>query len=505
MELLPSAAYYSAYSAISPSYTTVQSVTAETLAGLSPPATPQGMTLVDAAEQMHQSDDIWAPLDPSVGLLRMIGYDAYDASPNCGSPCSPPIYVTGPSGDTIVNAFNPDGSLASSPVKKDGDGTVPLFSANLYNPANGFDDRGTGRDMYWCGLSHMGLAQDTAVWQSAEAFLEGRVSYATDVVGAACPDGGLGTIANLNLVGAQPAQPANAVGLSGPASDMGCSPATTRTTPIRTSITVDNNSTTDSIDLYWHDPSCQEVLYATIPPQMHLTQTAYVGDVWHIRLHSGGALIGTATATAHPQTIVAPLPIDIDTQGIRAAEGSVSRVVAYGCGGPGGATAGSAWPVGSDLLLTTAQVVAGSQRVEVDTPGGGVYPAQVVLFDPNLHVAILNVPGLGVPALPMASGNPPAGTQGAVIGYPGGGPEAETGAMVRGTDGAQVENVAADIPLGDAGGPLVNLRGQVVGVVYATSMANPGTGYALGVSEVTADVQAAQSQPSPVTDGSCTG
>jgi len=306
MELLPSAAYYTAYSSISPSYATVASVVAQGLANLTSPAQPQSMSLVDAAEQMHASDDSWAPLDPTVGLLRMVGYDANDASPNCpgGSACDPQIILAPSGGDTIISAFNPDGTMASPPVPGDGDGTVPLLSANLYNPANGFDDRGDGRDMYWCGLSHMGLAQDTAVWQSAEAYLEGQVSYATDVLGASCPGGGLGTIANLNLVGAAASEPAGAQA-PGPTSDTSCSTAASSVAPVETPMTIINSSATDSIQLYWYDPSCHQQLYATIPPQMQLTQGAYVGDVWHLVSQASGSLLGTVATTAEHHTIVA--------------------------------------------------------------------------------------------------------------------------------------------------------------------------------------------------------
>lgn len=305
MELLPPADYYTAYSAISPSYATVEGEVTQGLAGLTSPATPQNMNLVNAAEQMHASDDAWAPLDPTVGLLRMIGYDANNASPNCDGTylCEPPQIqiITAPAtGDTIINAFNPDGSEASPPVLGDGDGTVPLLSANLYNPANGFDDRGDGRDMYWCGLSHMGLAQDTTVWQSAEAYLEGRTSYSEDALGAYCPDGSMGTIANLGLVLAPPSEPAGAVP-PGPAADTSCSPSTATAAPVKTSITL-MDDTAGPIDLSWYDPKCAEEEYATVWPQMQLTQDTYVGQMWHLR--ANGSLVGTIKAAPASQTVV---------------------------------------------------------------------------------------------------------------------------------------------------------------------------------------------------------
>lgn len=217
-----------------------------------------------------------------------------------------------------------------------------------------------------------------------------------------------------------------------------------------------------------------------------------------------------------PDLPLEPLPASTDTAGVRAAEADVSRVIAYGCGGPGGAVAGSAWPVGDDLMLTNAHVVAGSYLQQVDTPDGAVRTARVVLLDPDIDVAILYVPGLDMTPLPIATGNPAAGTQGAVIGYPDGGPEATVAAAVRGTEDASSLNiyfngyvtretviVSADVIPGDSGGPLVNLDGQVIGVTFAMSTTTADEGYALATSDISGDIQAAQGHSAPVSDGSC--
>ena len=217
-----------------------------------------------------------------------------------------------------------------------------------------------------------------------------------------------------------------------------------------------------------------------------------------------------------PNLPVEPLPASTETPGVRAVEADVSRVIAYGCGGPGGAVAGSAWPVGDDLMLTNAHVVAGSYSQTVQPPGRGPLAARVVLFDPDVDVAILYVPGLDMTALPIVPGNPAAGTQGAVIGYPGGGVEATVAAAVRGTEDASSLNiyfngyvtretvvVSADVIPGDSGGPLVNLDGQVIGVTFAMSTTTADEGYALATSEITGDIQAAQGRTAAVGDGIC--
>jgi S1-C subfamily serine protease len=213
----------------------------------------------------------------------------------------------------------------------------------------------------------------------------------------------------------------------------------------------------------------------------------------------------------------APPPADIpplvDTAGIRTAATATSKVIAFGCGG---AEAGSSWPIGNDDVLTNAHVVAGSNRVEVDTTDGNTHPAQVVLFDPNVDVAVLHVPGLGLAALPIASSDPARGVTGAVIGYPGGQKETVVSAYVRGTENARgyniynstlvqrdIEVLAAAVIPGNSGGPIVDTNGTVQGVVFAASTTDPNEGYALTMTLVAPDLGDGRGRTQPVSTQQC--
>ena len=211
----------------------------------------------------------------------------------------------------------------------------------------------------------------------------------------------------------------------------------------------------------------------------------------------------------------APIPQLVNTAGIRAAFAVTSKVIAFGCGG---ADAGSAWPIGQDDVVTNAHVVAGSQRVEVDTTDGATHPATVVLFNPDVDVAILHVPGLNEAALPIATTDPARGVTGAAIGYPGGQTETVAPAEVRGTESAQgyniynsgvvsrtIEVLAAKIIPGNSGGPLVDTAGTVQGLVFAASTTNPDEGYALSMTEIATFLAQGRGRTAAVSTQSCTG
>jgi S1-C subfamily serine protease len=206
-----------------------------------------------------------------------------------------------------------------------------------------------------------------------------------------------------------------------------------------------------------------------------------------------------------------PLPNSVNTPGIRAATSETVKIQGFGCGG---IVFGSGFPVGPEMVLTNAHVVAGTQGTTIRTASGRSFSARVVLFDPQRDVAILSVPRLALPPLNEAAAQ--AGTQGAAIGYPGGGPETVEPAVVNGAYRAEGRDIygqglvvrsiwitLAKVQPGNSGGPLVDLDGNVLGVIFAASTSQAGLAYALTDAEVQPDIDQAQGRTQSVPVGPC--
>jgi S1-C subfamily serine protease/uncharacterized membrane protein required for colicin V production len=211
-------------------------------------------------------------------------------------------------------------------------------------------------------------------------------------------------------------------------------------------------------------------------------------------------------------------PVDrIDDPTARAiaerAQASTWRVSASACGAQ---LSGSSFVVANDYLVTNAHVVAGAGAIRVRGLDGGVADATVVLFDPDLDVAVLWAPGVRSPALRFASSDPQRGASGAVLGFPGGGPLVVVPAGVTGTYNAvgrdiygsarvtrPILELRADVERGDSGGPLVLPDGTVGGVIFAESRTDPDVGYALAPTAVSVLIAPSIGRTSPVDTGAC--
>ena len=194
------------------------------------------------------------------------------------------------------------------------------------------------------------------------------------------------------------------------------------------------------------------------------------------------------------------------------AEPSVVKVVRTGCGLQG---VGSGAVIANGYVITNAHVIRGGTWIQVEKDGRR-YDATPVRMDRKLDAALLFVPELIAPALKWTTVDPTRGDQGAVLGYPGGGPFTAGAASVsrditavgRDISGSssvsrQVLELRAKVEPGNSGGPMVLLDGTIGGLVFAESPDNPRVGYALAPSDVAASVNPALGRTTAVGTGSC--
>jgi S1-C subfamily serine protease len=189
---------------------------------------------------------------------------------------------------------------------------------------------------------------------------------------------------------------------------------------------------------------------------------------------------GPLPQLAPPSSAIAREP------GVRAASRSVVRVLGTACGL---AIEGSGWVAAPGEVVTNAHVVAGEHDTTVEV--GGHEPqlsAYAIAFDPTDDVAVLRVPGLGLPSLSFAASTP-AGRAGAVLGYPENGPFDARAARIGATQRVLTDDAYGNGPVsrlltplrglvrpGNSGGPLVDRAGAVLTTVFASTSGGGSAG-----------------------------
>ena len=176
---------------------------------------------------------------------------------------------------------------------------------------------------------------------------------------------------------------------------------------------------------------------------------------------------------------------------------------------------GSGFVYAEERVMTNAHVLAGVTDPVVSAEGEE-YDAVPVHVDEETDVAVLAVPGL--PQVPLTFAAQPAesGDDAIIMGYPGGGDLFVGPARVRqrtdisGPDFRNEQTVVRDVyalrgevRAGNSGGPLFDPEGQVLGVVFASAIDDPLTGYALTYEEVEDAAVTGAASSSPVATGAC--
>ncbi|HSL10084.1 MAG TPA: MarP family serine protease [Actinomycetota bacterium] len=213
-------------------------------------------------------------------------------------------------------------------------------------------------------------------------------------------------------------------------------------------------------------------------------------------------------------------PAELPSSGtVRAAAAAASRstVQVFGDGCAAGyLNEGSGFVAEPGLVVTNAHVVAGTAEVSVRPDGQASLEATVVAFDPRMDLAVIRVPELTAPPLPLETAEQPRGTGGAVLGYPGSEPLVVVPAAVRrafeptgrdiygrGEVERRLYELDATVRGGNSGGPFVLRDGRVAGVVFANSVLDDHVGYAIAASEVLPILDAARTLTAQAGVGSC--
>ena len=176
---------------------------------------------------------------------------------------------------------------------------------------------------------------------------------------------------------------------------------------------------------------------------------------------------------------------------------------------------GSGFVYAPERVMTNAHVLAGVSDPVVHA-GDEEYDATPVFVDQEVDIAVLAVPGLPEQALPFAQEPAGTGADAIIMGFPGGGPFYVGAARVRdrgeisGPDFRNTHTVLRDVyalngivRAGNSGGPLFATDGSVLGVVFASAIDDPNTGYALTALQVSDAARAGANATAEVGTGPC--
>jgi S1-C subfamily serine protease len=196
------------------------------------------------------------------------------------------------------------------------------------------------------------------------------------------------------------------------------------------------------------------------------------------------------------------------------AEGAVVKIQSSNSCGRG--IEGSGFLFAPDRVMTNAHVVAGVDDPTVQI-GDETLAGVVVYYDPDVDVAVIAVESGEAPTLPF---DPTVEEKEgiAILGFPEDGPYDVQVGRVRSQqrlrspniygEGAVIRDVLSlrgKVRPGNSGGPVVTSAGDVAGLVFAASLTDDDTGYALTAGQVAQAAAIGVSSGAPADTGDCAG
>jgi S1-C subfamily serine protease len=208
-----------------------------------------------------------------------------------------------------------------------------------------------------------------------------------------------------------------------------------------------------------------------------------------ILLLASPACVPAAPADDPATTDLAALAaLDLDAlaadQVLRTAREFTVRIRTLGCDRLG---TGSGFVLDDGVIVTNRHVVGQPREITISTWDGRSFDAVVEGIALDADLAVIKVVSADLPVATLRTTPVEIGEPIVVIGYPGGGPSTITSGKVLGfTDGPVLGErtpaivVDAEVRQGNSGGPLIDMRGAVVGVIFALSR-DSGNGLAVPV------------------------
>ena len=171
---------------------------------------------------------------------------------------------------------------------------------------------------------------------------------------------------------------------------------------------------------------------------------------------------------------------------------AVVQILAYKSGDIKETGSGSGFFISSEgFIVTNSHVVTEAAKLEVRTPDGDIFLAELKGNDPSTDIAVIKIYGKNFPSVKFGdSGKLKVGQLVVAIGNPYGfqytvtaGVVSALGRSMRSYAGRLIDNVIqtdAALNPGNSGGPLINSKGEVVGINTAIITSAQGLCFAVG-------------------------
>ena len=189
-----------------------------------------------------------------------------------------------------------------------------------------------------------------------------------------------------------------------------------------------------------------------------------------------GVDVSEASIVVEDSSVLAPSTVQDVTRTVRGAVVRIETDVMQGSG----------FAIDPDgLILTNSHVISGATDITVFFEDGTSYAGTVEARDPVADLAVVKIEAEGIPYLELGDASQLSlGSQVLVIGYPDTVYPTVTSGLASSfiyDQGRNINWIQTDSAInpGNSGGPIVNLQGQVVGVVTRKQFGLEGVGFAI--------------------------